>query len=179
MPEDQLTPKEDSDPSENVRKTLDGILGWVQKKKVQATNPDSKVTKSSPWGWVVGLVAAVLIFFALAFLAWRAWKKGREIAKLKHQLDLKKEEEFKIKVNATIHANKKQRKQLESKAASLATTVKKIKNDLKKAEEERKLAHSTIDEITSWEDVDKIVGEPDASYNQPSDPDIDSGSSVE
>ena len=171
-------PEKEPKTVEEVTKTLDGILGWVQKKKAEAESPATNTTKASPWGWVVGLVVAVLIFFALAFLAWRAWSKGREIAKLKHELDLRKEEEEKAKVNAALEANNKKRRTLESKAASLTTTVARIKEDIKRAEDERTLAHSTIDEITSWEDVNKIVGEPNAPADQPSDPTPDPGPSV-
>ena len=143
---------------EDIEKTLDGILGWVQEKKALAEDPKTVTTKSSPWGWVVGLGVAVLVFFALAFLAWRAWSKGREIAKLKHEMDVKKEEETKAKINSLLEANKQQRKQLESKATSLASAVERIKGELKVAEDERKLAHETINKITSWEDVDSILG---------------------
>lgn len=182
MDEDDQTkphvPEEEPKTVKEVEKTLDGILGWVQEKKAEAEDPKTTTTKSTPWGWVVGLVVAVLIFCALAFLAWRAWSKGREIAKLKHELDVKKEEERKAKINAELEKNKKQRKQLESKAVSITATVGKIKDEIKEAEDERRLAHKTIDEITSWEDVDKIVGEPDAIPDQPSDSDTDPGPSV-
>lgn len=173
-------PKEEPKTVEEVTKTLDGILGWVQKKKAQAEDPQTNVTKKTPWGWVVGLVVAVLIFFALAFLAWRAWKKGREIAKLKHELDLKKEEERKVKINAQLEKNNKERRKLESRAVSLTASVDKIKADLHRAEEERRLAHKTIDEITSWEDVDKIVGKSNAEEpnSESSDPDTDLGPSL-
>lgn len=170
--------EEEPKTAEEIEKTLGGILGWVQKKKAEAEDPNTTATKSSPWGWVVGLVVAVLIFFALAFLAWRAWSKGREIAKLKHELDLRKEEEEKAKANAELEQNKKSRRVLESRATSVTAAVEKIKEDIKKAEGERKLAHETIDEITSWEDVNKIVGEPDATADQPSDSDLDTGASV-
>ena len=153
-----LPDPESLETKEDIEKALDGILGWVQEKKALAEDPKTVTTKSSPWGWVGGVGVAVLVFFALAFLAWRAWSKGREIAKLKHEMDVKKEEETKAKINSLLEANKQQRKQLESKAASLASAVERIKGELKVAEDERKLAHETINKITSWEDVDSILG---------------------
>jgi len=170
---------EDSEPSKtDVEKTLNGILGWVQKKKIQAENPKTKITKSSPWGLTVGLVVAVLIFFALAFVAWRAWKKGREIAKLKHELDKKKEQERKVKINEQLTKNDEKRKQLEDKAVAITASIMKIKIELAEAEAQRNLAHKTIDKITSWEDVNKIIGKPNVedSDNHPTDRNADSGS---
>ena len=66
-------------------KDIDGLLGWVQKQK------DKSEKDGKPWSWILALIASLLVFLPLAFAAYGAWKKGREIAKLKHKIDVDEE----------------------------------------------------------------------------------------
>jgi cytochrome c-type biogenesis protein CcmH/NrfG len=146
--------------NDTAEDTLKGILKWVQERKVKAENPQVKnVTKSSPWGWITGIFVALAVFVALAILAWRAWKKGREIAKLKHELDLRKEQEQQAKTGAALADNQAKREQLEKDAQLLRGESKFLKLEIEKLEQERKLEHEKIDKVTSWEDVDALLEE--------------------
>lgn len=156
MPEDKPQPNEVPKIEEEVKDTLKGVLGWVQKQKVRAADPTQKVSTAKPWGWVVGLVVAVLVFGALAFLAWKAWSKGREIAKLKHELDVNKEEARQKVVNAAIARDKERREKLESEARELEIKAVRLKGEIAAAETERVNTHKAIEAVTTWEDVDKI-----------------------
>lgn len=142
---------------ESVKKTLDGILGWIEQKKAVAQQPVSQTSTAKPWGWVLGLIAAVLVFLALAFAAWQAWKKGREIAKLKHELDKKKEEERQARVNAELSKLSSEREKYEKEAAAIKDRIEDTKKDLVKLEAERVAAHDKIDKVTKWEDVDRLM----------------------
>jgi hypothetical protein len=141
------------DPKEEIRKTLDGILAAVQKKK-DAAKVAGKSSK--PWGWVVGLILAVLVFIALAFAAWSAWKKGREIAKLKHKIDVDEEKKIQAETELKIALDEDLRKELEKEAIALKVTIDSDKKKIHRLEKERKAAHEKIDAVTSWEDVDAL-----------------------
>jgi len=144
---------------ESVKKTLDGILGWVEKKKAVAQEPVSQTSTAKPWGWVLGIIAAVLVFLALAFAAWQAWKKGREIAKLKHELDKRKEEERQARVNAELAKLSSEREKYEKEAEQIRERIQETKGDILKLEAERLSAHAKIDKVTKWEDVDLLTGD--------------------
>jgi Na+-transporting methylmalonyl-CoA/oxaloacetate decarboxylase gamma subunit len=153
VPEDK--PKE-KDPKDEIRETLEGILAAVQKKK-DAAKASGKASK--PWGWVVGLVMAVLVFLALAFAAWSAWKKGREIAKLKHKIDVDEEKKKQARVDEQIATNEERRRVLAAEATILESEIADSKNKIKQLEKERIAANAKIDAVTSWEDVDHLLGE--------------------
>lgn len=155
MSEDTKPKKDDT--KEKIEKTLDGILGWVQKRK-QAAQPTQTVGKASkPWGWVVGLIVAVFVFVALAIMAWRAWKKGREIAKLKHQIDVDKEKKRQAEIDKELTRIEDKRADLEVEASRIQDRIDETKEKIAEAERERQAAHEAIDKVSSWEDVDRIL----------------------
>lgn len=143
-----------ADDTQEIKDKLDGILKWVQDQKDKAKETSNS---SSPWGWVLGLLASALVFLALAFVAWEAWKKGKEIAKLKHQVDVDEEQKRQAEINAKLTSLEDNRKKLEQEAATLADRVKDAKEDIATLEAERQLAHKKIDLVTSWEDVDALL----------------------
>ena len=149
--------KTDISDAESVKAALDSILGWVEQKKAAAQQPLAQTSTAKPWSWVLGIIAAILVFLALAFAAWQAWKKGREIAKLKHELDKKKEEERQAKVNVELSKLESERKKYEAEAAELQGKINDTKEDIAELEAERKAIHAKIDKVTKWEDVDRLM----------------------
>ena len=139
-------------PPQEVPKLEDfeGVLGWVQKEK------EKSKAEGKPWGWVMGLIAAVVVFIALAFAAYTAWKKGREIAKLKHKIDVDEEKKLQVEADAKISKLVLEKANLESEATQLWAKIIKTKAEITKVELERKKLNEKIDKITSWEDVDKL-----------------------
>jgi cell division protein FtsL len=127
-----------------------GVLGWVEKKKEKAK------AEGKPWGWVAGLIAAVLVFFALAYAAYTAWKKGREIAKLKHKIDVDEEKKKAAEADAKIEANLMEKTKLEAEAIKLESSIATDKADILNLEAERKKLNAKIDKVTSWEELDNL-----------------------
>lgn len=127
-----------------------GVLGWVQGKKEESK------AEGKPWGWVMGLVAAAVVFIALAIFAFKAWQRGREIAKLKHKIDVDEEAKKQAEIDMKININKKEHAKLVVEAATLGNLIEEGKKQIKEIEAERKRLNSKIDKVTSWEDVDKL-----------------------
>lgn len=150
-PNKDPTVKQSTQPQE-VPKLEDfkGVLGWVQKKK------DESKASGQSWGWLMAVLAAVVVFVALAYAAYTAWKKGREIAKLKHKIDVDEEKKIAAEAEARININDRARAKLKEEAAVLGNLIEEGKKQIKELEEERKALNDKIDKITSWEDVDNL-----------------------
>jgi uncharacterized protein HemX len=139
---------------ESVDKALKGLLGWVEKRKTQAKTASG--TSSKSWGWVVGLLVAVVVFIGLAIVAFWAWRKGREVAKLKHQIDVDKEKKEQVKVDLKLAKSENERKRLEAKEKELEHRIELRIQDIVELEAARKKAHAKIDAVTTWEDLDNL-----------------------
>jgi septal ring factor EnvC (AmiA/AmiB activator) len=136
--------------NENKDQSITGLLGWVQQKKEESQE------KKEPWGWVTALLVTILAFFALALAAYDAWKKGREIAKLKHELDVKEEEKTQAEISAAIARQDQIQKAQKELAANLEKQIEKTKSQIEVVEQERKDIHVKIDKITNWSDLDAL-----------------------
>lgn len=147
MPDD--TTKSDLD---EVKKKLDGLLGIVQTKKEESQK------SGTPWGWITAAIATILAFVGLAFAAYDAWKKGREIAKLKHEIDVQEEmkQQADIAKKLTAEVDKQNAQQFLSDR--LGKQIDSAKTQIVILEQARKAAHDKIDQVTSWADIDKLTG---------------------
>jgi cell division protein FtsL len=139
-----------TDPIEDLKAKADGLLGWVQQKKAESQKD------GTPWGWVMAAVAAVIVFCTLAFAAYDAWKRGREIAKLKHQIDV--QEEAKKKAEVDIKLSKETTFQLVQQRfiTTMEAYIRRDKTIIAEIEKERQNLHTKIDQITDWSDINKL-----------------------
>lgn len=136
--------------AEAIDRVLKGILGWIDKRKAQTVKE-----KTSAGGWLVGLVVAVIVFVGLAVVAFWIWRKGREVAKLKHKIDVDKEKKIQAEVDAKLTVLENKRKRLEEESVKLQLEIKKSELKLSNLESERKKAHAKIDAILTWDDLDR------------------------
>lgn len=142
-----------------LEESLGGILGWVQRKKARAVTKDvKKSSPSKPWGWVTGIVVAIVVLFGLASIAWYLWKKGREIAKLKHREDVLKEKKHQIKIDESLATEAAKQEKIIDDIIKAEEDIKKVKQRIHHLEQQRREAHKKIDVITSWEDLDAYLG---------------------
>jgi uncharacterized protein HemX len=137
---------------EEVKKKLDGLLGVVQGKKEESQS------SGTPWGWVAAAIAAILAFVGLAFAAYDAWKKGREIAKLKHEIDVQEEMKIQAEIRVKLAAEEKLQKAQILIVEQLAKQIAQTKAQILLVEQERQEVHAKIDKVTSWVDIDKLMG---------------------
>jgi len=135
-----------------VKQKLNSLLEAVQSKKEESQK------SGTSWGWVTAAIAAILAFVGLAFAAYDAWKKGREIAKLKHEMDKQEELKIQAEINAKITAESDVQKSQRMVAEQLAKQIEKTKKEIIALEKERLSVHNKIDKVTSWADIDKLMG---------------------
>lgn len=135
---------------EDVKTQLDKLLDWAKSKKEESD------VSSSPWKWILAAVAAVLVFCALSYMAYTAWNKGKELAKLKHQIDVAEESKKKAELEAKIATSEA------IAAANLLFVqktekhVEKLKGEVDQIEKERLNLTEKIAKVTSWSDLDSL-----------------------
>ena len=145
---------EDTEPTdiEDVKVKLDGLLGWIQDKKTQ-----SEVSKT-PWGWLMGSIAAILVFVCLAFLAYSAWNKGKKMAQLLHKVDVDAEAKKKAELDAKISKSVEFISAQEEFIKRMDKQIAKTGEEIRILEKERLNLTEKIDKVTSWADLDDLRG---------------------
>jgi len=133
------------------QETLKGLLAWVQQKKEESQQ------QGQPWGWVMAVIAAVIVFVTLAFAAYEAWKKGREIAQLKHQLDKEAEARLQAEIDAKVTAEQEQQRAFQAQVVEHQKKIDTLTKEIVVLEDKRRAENQKIDKITSWEDLDEII----------------------
>jgi hypothetical protein len=134
-----------------IKQKLDGLLGVVQTKKEESQSSGTQ------WGWVTAAIAALLAFVGLAFAAYDAWKKGREIAKLKHEIDVQEEMKIQAEIRSKLTTEEQIQKSQKLVAEQMAKQIEQTKAQIFLVEQERQEIHSKIDKVTSWADIDKLT----------------------
>lgn len=136
---------------------LDRCFLWVQEQKGDVASIKNQKTPENPWPWLIGFGITVVIFFGLSILSLVLWKKGREVAKLKHQQDVVREEREQLKSQMRLEELEKRKEIIKNTIRKKAASI--IENDSKiaKLEKERQRIKEKIDAITSWEDVDRTM----------------------
>lgn len=124
---------------------LTGILAWVQKQK--------EANKDKPWGWTEAIVVGVIVLVAMAASAFSAWLKGREIAKLQHQIDV--EEELRLQQEAKLKREQIEARQelIQQEIDVREDNIRTALENIDKLEQERILAHQKIEKITNWNSI--------------------------
>ena len=131
---------------------LKGVCGFVQKRKIK-----SQRTGAKPWGWIVGFFISIFIFFVLSFIAYRAWKSGRKVAKLKHQIDVLNVSKIRKETDLFIGKNEKEYIAIKNDINEIKARIAVIQDKMVKAEDKRLAAHRTIESVTTWEDVNRFL----------------------
>lgn len=131
---------------EEEKGTLDKLVGVVQNYKQQ----DSK----GSGGWIAAAIAGIVALISIALLAFNAWKKGKETARLLHEKAVEEEKERQAEADLAIAASHQERVEATERADEALAEVRRLEEAAQQAAEERRKAHELIDRITSWQDVD-------------------------
>lgn len=133
-----------------MNEILDKLIEWVQEKHVDHAINDTGNTITKV---LLGLVAIV----AAAFLYYRAWKQGKELAKLQHEKDVLEEKSIqkvtKDKIDQSLEAISKL-KQLE---ISNLNKISIVDLQLKKLDEERTKTKNEIESLETWSDINRYL----------------------
>ena len=134
---------------------LDKVIEVVGEAVKDKTPKEEK--KVSPWGWVSGLVVAAIGMLLLAGLSWWLNRKGRELAKLKHERDVLKARAHIDQVNANLATNNDEASRLVVRSAKASIKAGIIDEQVKEVERAAKAVKDKIDAIENWDGVDRFL----------------------
>lgn len=146
---------EEQETKPSIPEMLSGLMGWIEQRKESAQVPLNQTGK--PWSWITGIIMVLAVVVGVTIMAWRAWKRGKEIATLRHQIDVDQEARHQAKVNAKFEENADFREALIESSRRLTEKIEENKDGIVKLESERRRIHSELNHVTSWEDVDALI----------------------
>lgn len=135
----------------DLEKKLDDLI----KKVTERNEKTQEAKKSGPWGWVVGVVLALLSLVGIGVAMWLASRRAKELAKLKTQV-----EQDKIAQDQRAHEAKKEPHMSKRKALLAAVKLKEIvlqkrDRELKEAEQAHETRKKKIDSLNAWREINE------------------------
>ena len=127
------------------------LESWVK------SQGEKQPKRSKSWSWISGLLIAAIAMLAMGFAYFRAWKQGRELAKLKHEKDVAKQELERKKVSDLVTEREKAQAAKWVTIREAEDKVTAIDVALKVLDEKKVRTHETIKALRDWDDVDRYL----------------------
>lgn len=131
-----------------IKSFIDKLKNWI------LNNGVTQQTRTATSSWIMGIAVAAVSAVVLAYYYYMASKKGKEIAKLKHESDVNKEKALQIVENTKINATKEEIQAALEEIHKHEEIIKETDVKIKEWE----LAHANIEQeinaIKNWDDVD-------------------------
>ena len=134
---------------------LDKILDRIRELENIDDDAEQSKTEGSPWGWIVGIVLALVVTVGVGLLVWKLNRKNKELAKLRTESEINEVKLEQTEFKADVAKAESRIKELKDKAADLRSGVRtdtEIYNARKKKLDE---ALSRLKKIRSWTDLDE------------------------
>lgn len=135
-----------------IEKRLDDLIKQITERNVKTQ--DAK--ESGPWGWIVGVVLALVSLVGIGIAMWLSERRSRELATLKTQVEREK-------VKQSHRDYEAKREPLINKRNTLLEEVKKQEIIINKQEQEFKaleMSHEErlkkIDGLNAWQKINDI-----------------------
>jgi uncharacterized protein HemX len=135
------------DNADEEKKIMDSLVDFVES------------TKSKKKKGIVSLLLVLLVTaIAGAYFYFKAWKQGKEYAKLLHEKDVAEQQrqvhEADIKLS-TLESEKQENIQI---VAEKESQIKDLDSKLERLQLEHAEVTNKISKLTSWDDVDDFLG---------------------
>lgn len=136
---------------DKLKDSIDQLIATInEKKQVEKTGQSNN--------WVVTLVLSVFVVLLTAVFGFLAWRKGKEVAKLKHAAARAEEDKHQASVDLALKENSDLRDAALQAAAAAEQEAQRLQEALAKANEEHAEAIRSLESIVSWDDVDRYLG---------------------
>jgi len=147
---------ESADPKKKAKTSSGDLASQLVDLVKSQRKRQTKAGKGTSWIWA--LFAAAVGFAVVAFLYYRAWAKGKELAKLKHARDVTEQDVLQKQAMDAVVANEEETQRLLAEAAKQERDIKVL--DAVIAEETAKKDEyvKSIEKIRNWRDFDDFVG---------------------
>lgn len=128
-----------------------------EKAKETILSQNEKEKESKNTGWVAPVVVGVLVLLMAAFFGFFAWRKGRELAKLKHEKDVADEEALQAAADARLAQDQAERDEAAQRLTDAAQRVQELEERIAESKEKYEETRKQLDRITNWDDVDQYL----------------------
>lgn len=134
---------------------LEKILERVR--ELEDTDDDAEQSKSQggAWGWIVGIVLALVVTVGVGLLVWKLNRKNKELAKLRTESEINEVKLEQTEFKTDVSKSETRIKELKEKAADLRGEIQAdsvVYNSRKQKLDE---AISRLKKIRSWADLDE------------------------
>lgn len=143
-----MSTPETEENSENVTGVVRSALEAVSKHQGE---------KKSSKGWIFAVIAAILAAVAIAILYWRLRRRGKELAKLKHERDVTAELEIQAQVAAEVAENSAQVEAALERVDEANLDLAIIEQEIRDVEARQEHTAGVIHALRTWEDVDRYL----------------------
>ena len=135
----------------DAKGTLDKLTSWVKGQGEKQQN------RKAPWAWVTTLIVGAVALLAVGFMYYRSWKQGRELAKLKHERDVREEEAVQAKVAEGMAVTDRQIAEHKVEVRRTESRLERLDQELEKITNEATATRFVIDALKNWDDVDRYL----------------------
>ncbi len=127
-------------------KLLEGLKSFSAKKK-------EKDGKDSHIGVITGFLLFLVSLIGMFVFAWISSRRSRELAKLRHEKNVRSIEVANNRTRAKVEKNDSRVSELELKTAEHKNKIAVIDEQIKKLEETHRKDKEAIDAISGWDDI--------------------------
>jgi hypothetical protein len=125
-------------------------------KKVTERNKVVQEKKQSgPWGWVVGLVLALVSLVGIGIAMWLASRRAKELAKAKTQIEHANVEQDQRSYEAKREPLLRKRNELLDKLKAKELEIQARTRKLRVAEAEHEARKKKIDSLKAWAEINE------------------------
>jgi len=135
-------------PEDAEKKALDQLGSWVKSQGKKTTGAK---------GWLWGLLVGAIALATVAFFYYRAWQRGKELAKLKHARDVQQQEQQRENIDMQLAADEAQKKRLLGQAELREKAISAINDEIQAVQARKERDAKDIDAIRSWRDFDRHI----------------------
>lgn len=111
----------------------------------------------SKMGWIIALIAGILSVVAVAVVYFQLWKKGKQLAKLKHERDVLRERELAAVAESHIAANTDLMIEAMNEADQARDRQVELAVESNSLLDESRKKRDLIESLVTWEDVDLYI----------------------
>jgi uncharacterized membrane protein YcjF (UPF0283 family) len=123
--------------------------------KVRASQ--STEDKGRHRGWIAAVISGLLVLIAVSILGFRAWLQSKRLAKLLHERDQAAEDARQAVLDAALVSEVAKDEEASRRAAAAVSRLKQLSSDRKELQRAHNETLNSIQDITSWDDVDKYL----------------------
>lgn len=125
--------------------------------------------KAGGGGAITTLILVVLVLVAVAAMSYLAWKQSKELAELRHERDVAKEDAHQEAVRASVAALEEDKQQHLDAANAAMDRVDATRASIIDLAEQHARNVAIISKLKTWDDIDEYLASKNSADSKPGD----------